>query len=257
MGTTQASENVYECSVCHDNGFIINGWTAKECSCQVQKKLSNRMKNAMVPEEFLGADFENYRPINSTQQHMLDNMLLYLEQFNSLRAQERNSFGFIAVFGEQRLKEIKDTTKRGSLQRLHNNFGLGKTHLQVATSKRLIKSGYTTLIISDVDFMEGLATARTYDDEGEDFNRMMSAVIKCDVLVWDDLGKVKPTESKMGYYYRIINERYKARKPIIYSSNEDKETLSDRIGGAAASRLFGMSYDWLFEVEGPDYRLRR
>jgi len=248
-------EKAYDCPKCKDTGFIVEGWTAHECSCMAQRKLNARIKNAMIPDEFRDAEFENYKPINHTQNSMLKAILDYLEKFDKIRSQERNSFGFIAVFGEQRLKEVRDPAKRGALQRQHNNFGLGKTHLQVAAVKQLIKRGYTALIVSDVTFMEDLSNARTFDDEGEVFNRLIWAATTCDVLVWDDIGKSKKSESKEKYYYRIINERYRARKPIIFSSNEDKETLAEKIGGASASRLFGMSLDFLFEVEGQDYRL--
>ena len=35
------------------------------------------------------------------------------------------------------------------------------------------------------------------------------------MLVWDDLGKSKHTESREEMYYEIINERYKRKAPII------------------------------------------
>lgn len=220
-----------------------------------QKRLNARMKNAMIPSEFKNAEFKNYKTFTPTQRSMLDKITAYLSQFEKSMDNQRNSFGFIAKYGEQRLREIRDPVKRAILQRKHNNFGIGKTHLQVAAAKELIRRGYTVLIVSDVTFMEELAQSRMYDDEGETFSKLLWAAINCDVLVWDDIGKSKPTEAKSGYYYRIIDERYRNHSPIIFSSNEDKDTLSERLGGAAASRLFGMSMDWLFEVEGADYRL--
>jgi DNA replication protein DnaC len=71
----------------------------------------------------------------------------------------------------------------------------------------------------------------------------------------DDIGKTNPTKAKRSMYFHIINERYKAQRPIIYSSNEDAESLTDRIGDASASRLLGMSRGRIVRVEGPDYRL--
>lgn len=250
------SENAYDCPKCKDVGYLLTGWEAVECSCLKQKKLERRMKNAMIPDEFQDCTFENYRVTTSLQNNMKMAMLDYLQRFDEIKDSTENSFGFIAVFGEKRLKEIQSAQKRAELKRKHNNFGLGKTHLQVAAAKELIKRGYQTLIISDVIFMEELSQARMIDDEGEQLNRLLGSVIQVPILIWDDIGKVRTTEFRLGMYYHIINERYRNRRPIIFSSNEDKETLSEKIGDAAASRLFGMSKPFLYEVEGEDYRLK-
>ena len=68
------------------------------------------------------------------------------------------------------------------------------------------------------------------------------------------LGKSKHTESREEMYYEIINERYKRKAPIIFSSNEDEYTLPEKIGFAAADRLLGMANHYLIEVEGESYR---
>ena len=73
------------------------------------------------------------------------------------------------------------------------------------------------------------------------------------MLVWDDLGKSKHTESREEMYYEIINERYKRKAPIIFSSNEDEYTLPEKLG-LHADRLLGMANDYLIEVEGESYR---
>ena len=74
--------------------------------------------------------------------------------------------------------------------------------------------------------------------------------------MWDDLGKSKWSEVKENLYYQIIDYRYRHNLPILYSSNEDDETLGEKIGFAANSRLKGMSKDYMVAVEGEDYRRR-
>lgn len=138
---------------------------------------------------------------------------------------------------------------------MYNSFGLGKTHLQIGAAKELINRGHPVLIVSDVMLMDELAQARAADDGSAEFNRILRQVIQYDVLVWDDIGKSNPSEFKRSMYFQIINERYKARRPILFSSNEDMETLADRIGDGALSRLFGMARGRIYRVEGPDYRL--
>lgn len=258
QATSQASLDSsaqYECHRCRDIGYIVDGWKATECICMAQKRLYRLMKNAMIPEEFQGAEFSTYKVTNEIQRIMYESAREYVERFDEIRHQDQNSLGFIAKFGERRLREIKDPAKRGQAKRMHNNFGLGKTHLQVAIAKELIRRGIRVLIVSDVTLMGDLSQASQYDDEGEELNRLLGTAIQADVLVWDDLGKAKTTDFRLDMYYKIINERYKARRPIVFSSNEDAETLAERIGDAAASRLFGMSRGRICAVEGPDYRV--
>jgi DNA replication protein DnaC len=214
------------------------------------------MKNAMIPNEFQDATFDGYTVQSKLQQTMKMGILEYLDRFDEIKGEKQNSFGFIAVFGEKRLREVRDHRKRAELKQKHNNFGLGKTHLQVAAAKELIRRGYQTLIISDVMFMEELSSARGIDDQGERLNGLLGGAIHVPVLVWDDIGKAKSSPFRTDMYYQIVNERYRNRRPILFSSNEDTETLAEKIGDAAASRLFGMARDYLYEVEGEDQRMK-
>lgn len=262
MSTTTSSQDSlkkfepqYACEKCQDKGFIVNGWSAVECSCLQQKRLQMRMKKAMIPEEFQDAEFKNFQATTPKQQFMLQAIYNYLKDFRRIQNENQNSFGFIAEYGEQKLREEKTQAKRSELKRKYNNFGIGKTHLQIAAAKTLIRNGIPTLIVSDVTLMDELSRAKTYKDEGEEFNRILWACLKADVLVWDDIGKAKTSETRRDLYYQIINDRYRNRKPIIFSSNEDHETLTERIGDASASRLFGMSKNHLYVVSGNDFRL--
>nr|QRZ17587.1 ATP-binding protein [Virgibacillus sp. AGTR] len=125
-------------------------------------------------------------------------------------------------------------------------------HLMLTLIRTTLK-----LCVSDVTFMDDLTSAKMASDGGESLNKLTESALQADVLVWDDLGKSKHSESKEGLYYKIINERYLHKKPIIFSSNEDTGTLADKIGYAASSRLLGMCGDHLYKVEGKDYRLRK
>jgi len=209
----------------------------------------------MLPEEFVDAELSTYQIQHPTYQLLYDAITSYLAAFDEIHRQPHNSIGFVAKVGERRLREIKDPTKRAEMKRRHNSYGLGKTHLQIAAAKELIRRGYTVVCVSDVALMDELSRARGYDDDGEELNRLLDTVIGAQVLVWDDLGKAKTSDFRLDMYYQIINERYRHRRPILFSTNEDAETLADKIGEATASRLFGMAKGRLYAVEGPDYRL--
>lgn len=234
----------------------------KPCECRDKNAWKRRFKNALIPEEFTHANFENYERKTEMQQLMYDLATNYLKSFPADREELNkvgaSNFGYIATIGEQRIRQL-NPNERTEIKHKHNNFGIGKTHLQIAVAKQLIKQGFSVLVVSDVSFMDEMMNAKRMSDEGETYNSLLSTALSVDVLVWDDIGKAKPTEAKEGLYYNIINERYKKRKPIIFNSNEDKSTLADRIGYAANSRLLQKSASepyYVLDTEGIDYRLK-
>lgn len=259
----------YACDECEDKEFIFyvddEGYSmGKPCSCRERKAWSRRFKNAFIPEEFTRANLDNYQQDSSVQKTMLQLTEAYLAKYpeSSRKLEGMCNFGLIANIGEQLIRSLPDAD-RAKAKTKHNNFGVGKTHLQIALSKQLIKRGFNVLVISDVSFMDEMMNARRMNDENETFNGLLHGVMTADVLMWDDIGKARPTEAKEALYYNIINERYKKQKPIIFNSNEDRGTLADRIGYAASSRLIGNCYDaveekeYLLEVEGEDWRLKK
>ncbi|WP_107725171.1 ATP-binding protein [Desmospora activa] len=206
----------------------------------------------MIPDDFKECNLEDYVQQTPMQKAMFDHVVSYLEEFDLIRDSKINSLGFIAKYGETRIKEMRVSKHDPK----YNSFGLGKTHLKIGAAKWLIDKGHSVMIVKDVALMDDLMNARMMDDGGEEYNRILSRVLNAPVLVWDDLGKSNPTQAKERLYFHIFNERSQARRPIVYSSNEDMETLSDRIGGAAVSRLVGMSGKYLMATVGNDYRIK-
>lgn len=284
----QNEQSGVECKSCGDTGFLIekgeqlqdNGTVivkdlGRPCHCVKQKSLQSRFKNALIPDEFKNARFDNYSIFDDTTKVLFDATKEYLSTFQKIIEDntEHNSLGYIAVVGETRIRSMHGDARYTAKEK-HNNFGLGKTHLQMAAAKWILNNvrlhdeiapgkksafdrGCRVLCVSDITFMDDLTNARMAGDGGDTFNKLIESAVTADVLVWDDLGKAKWSESKEGLYYKIINERYMHQKPIIFSSNEDEGTLSEKVGYAAASRLFGMCGERLYAVEGKDYRLRK
>lgn len=234
----------------------------KPCECKQRNEWGRRFKNALIPEEFVHAKLENYQKNDENQREMFELISQYLKNFpadrEELKKAGAKNFGFTATIGEQRIRALK-AEDRSEIKYKHNNFGIGKTHLQIALAKQLIKNGFNVLVVSDVSFMDEMMNAKRLNDDGEIYNRMLNSVLKADILVWDDIGKAKPTEAKEGLYYTIVNERYKRKQPIIFNTNEDKSTLADRIGYAANSRLLerGEGEFYVLETEGIDWRLKK
>lgn len=286
----QENPSTVECKDCNDSEMLfekvktVTHYKGKKhegykdlgrpCHCTHKKSLKNRFKNALIPSEFKNARFVNYKKHDGTTTLLYDSIQSYLESFDGIlkKGDEHNSLGFIAVMGESRIRSMQGEARYVAKDK-HNNFGLGKTHLQIAAAKWILNNirmrdeiapnqysrfdrGCRVLCVSDITFMDDLIGAMIAGDGNKTLNNLIYEATTVDVLVWDDLGKAKWSETKEGLYYRIINERYTNNRPIIFSSNEDEGTLSEKIGYAASSRLFGMCGDRLYAVEGQDYRLK-
>jgi DNA replication protein DnaC len=208
------------------------------------------MKQAYIPPEFQEITIETYQILQPCHQTMLGAAVTYLEQFPI--SETKNSFGLVAVKGAGELSwnEWSPYQKKEVLTQ-KNSYGIGKTTLTVAMAKQLIDQGVHVLMVSDEALMDELALART-EDTGH-YRTMMEELLSCEVLLWDDLGKSKPSDFTRRMIYRIVNDRYQSRKPILFSSNESLGTLREKIGPASFSRLKGMCHT-LLEVSGNDLR---
>jgi len=247
---TYQEEQATECSLCNDTEFIIlDNNTVGYCECRKQKELQRRIKSSTIDPANMKVAFENYR-IMPHNKKMYECVTEYAKNFDEIKGTQNNSLGFLAVVGEATIKAA-NMRERQQLMAEHNNFGLGKTHLQTALALDLIHCGYTVLMVNDADVIAELRAAQF---EGE-INNKIANMADVDLLIWDDLGKSKYTDWVQTQVYQIINQRYRSGLPIVFSSNEDSETLAEKVGGAAVSRLYSMCRGRWIESEGPDYRL--
>nr|WP_090994816.1 ATP-binding protein [Bacillus sp. 491mf] len=265
-----------DCEKCGDRGYTFEKQPSEflkgkyvdvaiECECLERKSLMARFKNAMIPSEFENARFDNYVRKTAVQQTLYNAMIEYLKIFNDIRDSKINSIGFIAEVGEAKLKGLPPG-ERNKMRQANNSYGLGKTHLQVAAAKYSLNHfkvvdkhtgrlrGIRVLCVQDVNIMAEIQNASFLNDNKKQLNEILHDLCTCDILVWDDIAKSKYSEFKEDMYYKIINERYLRNLPIWYTSNEDLDTLEDKVGFAAADRLFGMSKDYLYQVKGASYR---
>lgn len=131
--------------------------------------------------------------------------------------------------------------------------GTGKTHLAAAISNYLVKDLYVPVCFWN--YSEALdSIRRSFRDNSGSAEDIIQKMIDSPLLVLDDLGKEKRSEWSDEQMYRIINNRYIDRKPIVITSNFDLEHLLDMLDRSVISRLFGTCQ--AVKMNGIDYRLR-
>lgn len=111
----------------------------------------------------------------------------------------------------------EDPTTAGSLL-LTGNTGTGKTYEAYGALRRIALSGplvYEIRAVTSAD-MNGLLRPNGSPRGVEEELRRLARI---PLLLLDDLGSAKATEWVEETTYRIVNERYNACRPTIYTSN--------------------------------------
>jgi DNA replication protein DnaC len=75
------------------------------------------------------------------------------------------------------------------------------------------------------------------------------------ILILDDLSAAKMTDWASELVYMLVNRRYNAMRPTIYTSNLPLDGIAVRLGDQVASRIAGSCR--IVEVSGDDRRLTR
>jgi DNA replication protein DnaC len=149
----------------------------------------------------------------------------------------------------------------------YGDVGRGKTHLMVGLCKLLIFDH--GIPIRFIEFSRLLGQLRAGYSAGKSDEAVLGELVSVPILAIDEIGKGRLTEWEMSIIDDIISRRYNALKPLLGTTNyqwkgpsgtpvpalasqEFKQTLGDRIGGRAFSRLVEISIP--MQLFGADYR---
>jgi DNA replication protein DnaC len=115
--------------------------------------------------------------------------------------------------------------------------GVGKTFQAFGAIRDLAVTGVRArwVATSAADLYASLRPRHQVDSE-----TVFDRYAKADVLLVDDLGAAKATEWTEEVNYRLINHRYEAERPTLFTSNVRPSELGAALGDRVASRLTEM-----------------
>jgi DNA replication protein DnaC len=211
----------------------IDSFCSKKCVLTLKKKadyeaklanIDNILWKSGVPEIYLRCSFENFRP----------------ETPNHLRAIDF-------------LKSITLPLKKSIL--LLGPCGTGKTHLAVATMRKLLISypDSNPLFISAPRLI-GEIRAGTVGESEFTEEEVIAKYTTKRFLVIDDIGVEKPSAFVAQCWYRIVDTRTANGLPTMFTSNLNREEITEQMGPRVASRLFGCT---TIPIDGTDKRGQR
>jgi DNA replication protein DnaC len=130
--------------------------------------------------------------------------------------------------------------------------GRGKSSLAtIVMARRIERQLCDALYVTAPDLLDRIRA--TYGPHGEGSEpEVVDAVKTASLLVLDDLGAEKPSEWVEEKLYQVVNHRYNALLPTIFTSNLEIRALTRRVGQRIVDRVVDMST--LVYLGGPNLR---
>lgn len=143
------------------------------------------------------------------------------------------------------VENFKKMREDGKGLLLFGNVGNGKTFAAACIANALIDKGYPCLMERLSDIAQGIFDG---DFTCHDFN-------KYPLLILDDLGAERKTEYMQEIVFSVIDSRYRARLPLIVTSNLTAEAIKNP-ADIAYQRIFSRLLEMCLPVEcnGEDRR---
>lgn len=140
---------------------------------------------------------------------------------------------------------------------LFGPVGVGKSHLAAAVVNELLGRGVAA-VFQNVPELLGRFRATYRPGAGEGESDLLRGLEEADLVVIDDLGAEKVSEWTEAMLYRIIDARYRAKRPVVVTTNLrlfGAGSLEEAIGTRAMDRLVEVCD--LVGLKGESYRRRR
>lgn len=135
---------------------------------------------------------------------------------------------------------------------LYGSFGLGKTHLSIALSRKLIEKGYRCFYTTTHNLIQDLLEAQKTLKLGAIFKKLD----KYQLLVCDELGYIPQTKDGADLFFQLISQRNE-RKSILITTNlpfsDWGQVFVNPLNTAAAVDRIIHNCE-TFNLEGPSYR---
>lgn len=150
-----------------------------------------------------------------------------------------------------RLQEIKDdienwTKSGGNLYIYSYTFGNGKTSWAIKLmlayfNKVWAGNGFRRrgIFVSVPEFID--RNREIINNRDEEFVKIREDLLKCDLVIWDDISSIKLTDFNHALLFNYIDARMLSNKANIFTGNVDYESMTKNLGGRLASRIWNGS----------------
>lgn len=220
---------VYECSKCHDTGYIDN----KKCNCFRAAEINliyeqSHIKNLLKTENFSSLSYDYYEGED-------------LEKFTKAVQICQN---FVKSF----FLDYRNLFFYGTV-------GTGKSFLSCCIAKELIDNGSLVIYFSASQLFDKLSRSTFEKDSKEAASGISDEIYDCDLLIIDDLGTELTNSFVSSQLFSCLNNRHLRKKSTIITTNLSLGELRDRYSDRIFSRITS-NYD-VCKLTGRDIRMQK
>ncbi len=221
----------YSCPICSDSGYT----DGRMCSCMRRELIMAGYESSGIAELIRRCRFDNFDTAYYREdKRSYDNMCRIRDELRK----------YAEEFGEDSPNLV-----------LFGNTGLGKTHLAVAVTGRVIERGFDAVYTGAVGMFSDFEKARFGSSGGTESGNGTDRYFDCELLVIDDLGSEISNQFTVACLYEVINRRLNLRRPVIITTNLNNRELGRVYTDRIVSRIFGEYKPFLFT--GRDVRLQK
>ncbi len=216
----------YECSLCQDTGYIMQGEKTVMCSCLKQKLIDisynqSNIRNLDI-ENFSNFRFDLYSNEKNPEKYNSD-----ISPRENMKRIKKIVDDFIIHFSERNEKSLLFT----------GNTGLGKTFLSNCIAKEMMDQGKIVIYQTAPSMLNTMIDYRFGKKEVSiDF---YDNIMNSDLLIIDDLGTESTNNIKSTELFNIINTRLLNQVKTIISTNLTLQNLFSIYDERIVSRIVG------------------
>ncbi len=228
------------CPQCDDTGWVHStaddgATTVVRCACFRTSQIARLMEGAGIPPRYHHARLADF----AVTAHM----------DASLAGAKVTAQNFVEAFPE---------VHYGLL--FVGPAGVGKTHLAAGILRELIEQRGVVGRFADYrDLLRAIQDSYNPVSQTSEL-QILRPVLDAEVLLLDELGTRRPSNWVLDTVTHILNDRYSSQKLTLVTTNfpdeveswSNNQTLTDRVGAYARSRLFEMCS--IVTMNGEDFR---
>lgn len=257
--STDFSKKIKICDVCNKplqkDIIILEMKKRVPIMCQCRKK-EQELKEKVEKEKDLQRRIDKFRKYS-----LMDSSFSNSTFSNwTVREDNKNLYSFGKKYCENWNTMFENN--RGIL--FHGKAGNGKTYIAFAIANELNKQGKTAMAISVSRLLQILINGYNKVEDLREIE-LLKVISETDLLILDDLGTENKTSWSYEKLYNIIDTRYRARKPIIITTNYDVDSLKRNLATIdrkhdiqdSSNRIYNRIIEMcsLTEVTGESWRI--
>ncbi len=209
------------CKLCNDSGYV----GGKYCKCVIRAAIESDRANLTLP-------IINFDAHRKTAPAAIKKV--YAEAKKFIDGYPHGNKVFFNIIGKS---------------------GTGKSVLAAAIASAFIAKGASTVTVTAFDFVRRALDFHT-QFKIDDYVDRFTPMLDCDLLVIDDLGKETVFKNvTLEYIYTVVDERWRAKKYTVATSNLTPDGILTRYGEAITSRLLDKNIAANFIVTDENKRL--